>query len=67
MRKEGVLSLKMEGIELNLAQAAILPDEHKDSPTDTEPAQPTQPQYTDMDVLFWSAPGHLPDPEAMNA
>jgi hypothetical protein len=67
MRKEGVLSLKMEGIELNLAQAALLPDEPSKKSAEPEPTQPDQTQYTDLDWALWSAPGLQPDPEAMNA
>lgn len=61
MREQGVLTLKMDGIELNLAPQAILPDKPtRDSDTETEsPA----PQFSEADALFWSSPGFVPTDE----
>jgi hypothetical protein len=62
MQKEGVLTLKMSEIELQLSQAAILPLETApDAPSPSADA-PQDPEYTEEELLFWSSPG-LPESE----
>lgn len=58
MKKSGLLSLKIKDIELNLAPAAVFHVEPKNKDPIEEPKP--EPQLTDEDLMFWSAPGYLP-------
>jgi len=54
-KKEGVLELKIEGIELKLSPGAVLqPSRYKLKKEKDTPEQIT-PQYSDEETLFWSS------------
>lgn len=59
MRKSGILSLKAEGIELTLSPGAIALPNPGLEPNLT----PAEPEHilTEEEILFWSAPGTLPE------
>ena len=60
MRKQGVLTLKTQEMELQLSPLAVFPDEHKKD--QIEEAQQTQiPKLSDLDIALWSSPGALPE------
>jgi len=67
-RKNGVTSLKMDGIEIALSQTALFPESEYKRKKASKAAPgalssdfiPTEPQYTDEDILLWSSAG-LPD------
>lgn len=54
MRENGVLKLKTEGIELELAPESLFPNKRV---PDTMPLSSikTQKQYTDEQILMWSS------------
>jgi len=54
MKKEGVLTLKVEGLELELAPFAFTKDEKE-----PQPEQQTQifEAPSEEEILFWSSPG----------
>lgn len=59
MKKEGLISLKSGDIELELSVATAFHVEQADLPPES-PATPEKPQYTDEELLMWSAPGYVP-------
>jgi len=55
MQAGGVFTLKLEGVEITLDPRFMeLPE--PSAPVEAE-ADPTAPQYTDEDILLWSAVG----------
>lgn len=62
-RKQGILKLKMNGLEVELSQNAISPTNITRSPK-LEQTEPPQKQYTENDVLFWSTQNLDPIGEA---
>jgi hypothetical protein len=66
MRKEGVLTLKSQGIELSLAPHALFPDSATPEapiPLSSESAPAASEAFSEDQILFWSAPGSEADPE----
>lgn len=61
MRKNGLLTLKQDGIELSLSPLAIDLAEKGDASDAEKQTQSNEPLLTDMDVLLWSAPGNIED------
>ena len=55
MKKEGVLSLKVEGLELQVAQASFIHEDTKEEVKEENKAIETY-EPTDEEILFWSAP-----------
>lgn len=62
-RKNGVQSLKYEGIELVFNPLALMPTTSKRSKAEAEVV--TEPTYTDEQVALWSS-GGFDAPEALN-
>jgi hypothetical protein len=61
MRSNGILSLKVNGAELLLSPEALFPQSKSDSKFKPQQAEelaniPAQKQYTDEEIMFWSAP-----------
>jgi hypothetical protein len=63
MRKEGVLELKTPEIEMKLTPDAIEPlaRETPISQTTDSSNENEIPAYSDLDTLFWSSPGYVPE------
>ncbi|MBK8455601.1 MAG: hypothetical protein IPL34_20185 [Thiofilum sp.] len=62
MQKEGVLVLKVREIEIQLSKSALFHVEHTKEPVETTATDlPDENQYTEEELLFWSAPGILED------
>lgn len=53
-RKQGILKLKMNGLEVELCQSAISPTKITRQ-TKPEEATPPPKEYTEEDMLFWSS------------
>lgn len=63
MKKEGVLSVKVDGIEVQLSPQAL---QEAFASSDAE-KEPESPPLTPEQVLLWSAPGSEADlPESVN-
>ena len=56
MRKEGVLSLKATGFEINLSQAALFPDEVKESPESPPSPRIDIPEPTLEELALYLSP-----------
>ncbi len=62
MRSNGILKLRNGDLELELSPQAIAMRPKRSGEPETE--APPKPEYTDMDILLWSAPGlMLPEDE----
>jgi hypothetical protein len=60
-KKLGVLELKVDGIELKLAPAAVLKEsKYKQKKSEASDEEITTP-YSDEDTLFWSSTGIPPE------
>ncbi len=58
MRKNGVLALKLEGMELQIAQSALISRKRTRYAADPEEAKPKQSEATEEEALYWSAPNN---------
>lgn len=56
MKKMGILVMKTPEIELHLSPAAVFHEE-KESLPEEKGSTPEDSQYSEEDVLLWSAPG----------
>lgn len=54
MKKEGVLSLKVEGLELSIAPQSFI---QKEMPAAEEQVHGQFPEPTEEELLYWSSPG----------
>lgn len=61
MKKQGVLSLKLPDLELNLAPAAVFHKETNSLPQADESEANALPQFSEEEALFWSSPGIQPE------
>jgi hypothetical protein len=64
MQKEGVLTFKTQEIELSLHHTALFPKENQRDTNSTESIEKEKSQFTDEEILLWSAPGFDPQGEA---
>jgi hypothetical protein len=62
MKKEGVLSLKTQNIEISLSQSSLsFPKENSKKKKFTdEKLEEEEKNYTDEQILMWSSPGFIP-------
>lgn len=58
LKKEGIVSFKNKEFELTLAPLSLDPPRTKKTKHTQEAPED---KVSDLDVLFWSAPGYLPD------
>lgn len=56
MRSHGLLKLKTAEIELELHPTSL---QHPSGLPETK--EDPKPEHSEEDVLFWSAPGHIPE------
>lgn len=67
MRENGLTNVEIDGIKLTLAAAAMFPEKPSASAAEENPTGPiSRQEFTDEEILLWSAPGVMPDPEDMN-
>jgi len=59
MRKQGVLTLKTQEMELSLSPLAVFPVEHLEGEPVTKEPSPI-PEMSDLEIALWSSPGAIP-------
>ena len=58
MKKEGVLCLKHKETQISLSPQSLFKSEEEKTPEEKPSAEQAEVrQYTEEDILFWSAPG----------
>jgi hypothetical protein len=58
MRKQGVLCMKLDDLEIELSPSALFPEEKLQAePEQSDPNIPTAHELTLEEIALWSAPG----------